>query len=115
MVIDEAENNEEQGPLDELEVDRPLVGGRLRLGQERERDGDARDEHEQGEDEVVEMEARPLDVVELDGPDAGPAPVRHLGQGPEEGVAADDPEHVEAAQGVEREEPRFRRGSFLPF
>ncbi len=56
------------------------------------------------------MEPPPLDVIELDRPLAGPAPAGDLGQGPEEGVAADDPEHVEAPEGVQGEEPGLGSG-----
>ena len=114
MVVDEAQQDEKQGALDQLDVEGALVRGGLRLGQEREGDGHPGDEHEQGEDEVVEVEAGPFDVLELDRPGAGPAPVRHFGQGPEEGVAADDPEHVETAQGVEREQALCRPGRSSP-
>ena len=59
------------------------------------------DEHEQGEDEVIESGTRPYCMLELAAQDRR-TPVRHFSQRSEEGVAADDPKHVEAAQGIER-------------
>lgn len=50
------------------------------------------------------MEPGPLGVLELGRPPSGPAPARDLAQGPEQGVAADDPEHVEAPEGVQGHE-----------
>src|SRR5437870_13496821 len=58
------------------------------------------------------MEAGPLDVLELFGKalqrlfnSVRQRTLARLGKGPEQFLAADDPEHIEAAQGVDREQP----------
>ena len=76
---------------------------------EREDQRDADDEDEHREDQVIEVEAGPEGVVDLLHRDFGP-PVMFfgvgLGDGPDDLFPADDPEHVEAAERVQRNQAR---------
>ena len=71
---------------------------------ERERQHRAHQEQEEREDQVVEPEPLPLDVLELLGERRCALGAPPLAEGARELVAADDPEHVEAAEGVDREQ-----------
>jgi len=113
VVIDHAEDEEDESPAedfsDEFAFGRPLVkGGSQRIGGR-----DAADEDEEGEDEVVGGEAVPVGMVELVGeglPEGGSA---GFGEGVEDFLGADDPEHVEAAEGVEGGEAWGGTGSHV--
>ena len=76
---------------------------------QRERQDHADQEQEQREDQVVEPEAFPLDVLELLAEAQGLRRAPPFAQRPRDLVAADDPEHVEAPQGVDRGQALGRR------
>ena len=91
--------------------------GDLRLGIaasqsffKRKRHRDAGHEQKQRKDEVVELEPVPLGMFELPGEPHKPAPAGELGRRLGDPLAADDPEHVEAAKGVEAEEAIVAEG-----
>ena len=59
------------------------------------------EKYEERKDEIVEMEPLPIDVVELVGEEIGGLAWTKAVQSVNEGVGADDPEHVEAAQSID--------------
>ncbi len=108
-VIDEAEEDEEEDTSKDAAGE--LGGGFATgaVGAEGEGDDDADEEEEEREDEVVEDEALPWDVFELGFGDGFGGGAEIFAEGAEEGVAADDPEHIEATEGVDGEESGRRR------
>jgi hypothetical protein len=61
-------------------------------------------EYEEGKNQVVEMESFPVSVFELICEKFGERCRRHVLKGQDEGACADDPEHVEAAEGIDGNE-----------
>ncbi len=111
VVVNDAEQDEQQAAGNDVPVEGGAVGGGGVAFGEREREADAGDEKEQREDHVIGVEAGPRDVFELAGPPLEDRPAGEGGQGGEDAIAAHDPEHVEAAEGVERVEAgRGRNG-----
>ena len=102
-VVEQAEEVEHEAADDDA-LDRR--GAALRADQlvEREHERHADDEHEEGEDEVVDVEADPLRVVELVREELRDAVGEDAGEAVNDFFAAEDPDHVEAAEGVEGDE-----------
>ena len=100
VVVDDAEEDEDEAALDDLAADFSPRAFREPAGQ-RIRRRDAGHEEEQREDEIVSLEAVPIDVLELCIDRTQPAPLGQLEECQQDPVAADDPEEVEAAQGIE--------------
>ena len=106
-VIDQPEAVQQQCPPQhaQMRLRQPFP---LHQPRQREHDGDAGDENEQREDEIVEREAFPGDVVQLlaeefaDAADDRPLVGGHVVERPDGAVAAENPEDVEAAQRVDR-------------
>ena len=109
IVVDDPEEDEEQPAAYDLRDGRLAVGGSQPMPQ-REGRGNAREEEEQGEDEVVGLETMPRDVLQLAGDRGDPGPAGEGEQRMHDAFAAEDPEQVEAAQGVERKQTLGLRG-----
>lgn len=108
LVVDEAEEDQRQPAAHRVPRERGLRRALRKPLRRREREARARDEEEEREDQVLEREPGPGDVAELPGERA----VRRAesrAEGDYERPAAHDEEHVEAAQGVKRQET----GAFL--
>src|SRR6266487_658445 len=67
-------------------------------------DRDTNDENEEGINQVVKVEAGPFAVVHLRGQSSGRSRIMNLGKRADNQIAADDPEHVEPAQSINREQ-----------
>ena len=100
VVIDDAEQDEDEASLDDLADDFAASAFR-EPARQRIRRGDAGHEKEQREDEVVSLEAVPLDVLQLGVDRAEPTPLGQFEEREQDAMSADDPEEVEAAQGIE--------------
>ena len=87
-------------PIDMLDDPRIAVatGSTLR---ERQRHSHADDKQEQRHDEVDEMEALPFHVFHLGHATAGQRTLGRMENAGYDPLAADDPEHIEAAKSVE--------------
>ncbi len=105
-IVDDAAGDQEQAAADDARDRDAAAIAFDGLGQ-REYQRDAGDEDEQREDQVLEVEALPVAVLELLVQD-GERPARGAAAdaiaGLDQFIATEDPEHVEAAQGVEREQ-----------
>jgi hypothetical protein len=103
VVVEDADDVEEDGADEDA-----AVGGHEALlpedAREREDDGHAREEHEEREDQVEEGEALPGHVIELCVHPGSGGSLVELARGLEEHARPDDPEHVEAAQGIDGDE-----------
>ena len=98
-AVNPAEQQQQDEPPQDARVGRR--GSALVL-LERHRQHDADDEDEQREDQVIEHEPFPGPVLHVVAEPRPPEPDR---QGAADVVAARDPEHVEAPQGVDEQEP----------
>ena len=103
-VIDQSEQEEKDGPTQDPRVD--LVRRNFVLVQfpERERQHHTDDKQKERKNQIVEVKPFPFDVLELIGEvvewslhAVGQGSLRCSRERPEQGVAADDPEHIEAA------------------
>ena len=112
VVIDDAEQDEDEAALNDLANDFGAGAFRQATGQRIGR-RDASHEQEQWEDEVVSLEAVPIDVLELSINRTQPAPLGQLEERDKDTVSTHNPEEIEAAQGIERKQAFRLRGRSL--
>ena len=105
IIVDDAQQHEDEAAEQDL-ADHFHPGAGAQAARERERRRDPGQEKEQREDEVLEMETVPGNVFELLMHDCQPRPVRELQQRGDDGMPTDDPEEVEAPQGIQGQEAR---------
>ena len=105
LVVDKAEEDQRQPAAHRVPRERGLRRALRKPLRRREREARARDEEEEREDQVLEREPGPGDVAELPRKRAVWRTERRT-YGNHERSAAHDEEHVEAAQGVKRQQPR---------
>ena len=112
IVIDDAEQDEDEAALNDLANDFGAGAFRQATGQRIGR-RDASHEQEQWEDEVVSLEAVPIDVLELSINRTQPAPLGQLEERDKDTVSTHNPEEIKAAQGIERKQAFRLRGRSL--
>lgn len=100
-VIQDADEVQQGRPFEDPDRGRPAVG-LLEGFAQREHQRHPGDEDEEWEDQVLEMEPSPRLVVQLLGDQSQQTAAGELLESPDQLLGADDPEHVEAAQGIER-------------
>ena len=101
VVVDQAECKQGQGPLDDVDVQLVPAVSTLQPLADGERHRRPHDEEEEREDQVIECEPIPFRVLQLTVEGLRPGGVEKLEEGPEECVAPNDPERVEAPERID--------------
>ena len=103
-VVKNSEQEQNHASSDDAANSRPTARRLHRLAQGKDQ-RHADNENEEGEDQVVKVNALPVLVVQLLRQDAEQTGVADFVEPVEQVLGTDDPKHVKAAEGIERHQP----------